>query len=359
MKLTFILFIASRLGYVSPQEECTTINGEVGACVHLLECPIIFAALANAKQSAVGTLDKHFCKAGKRDMVCCKRVSLNNPYLLTNTYNITNRAYCGFQHSDDYYHPDNEVSIFEFPWLALIVLHISDKNEYRSFPICSGTLISQRYVLTSTDCLTKHQDDRISVRLGKFSTETRSKADCFENKLFNTSECSDSEEFEVTKRILHPYRVGFTYNNNIALLRLARNVQYSDVIRPICLPDHTNLSPIKSGTTLFVSGWNDQFFVKGNTTKRKISTTLITNEQCGGLLRTTITPYNLCTIGRRNNTESQCYLDKGGPLVFPYKNQWFLEGVLSEFAGRCDNSAPLIFMKVFQYLEWIYDNMQE
>ncbi|XP_031350098.1 chymotrypsin-like protease CTRL-1 [Photinus pyralis] len=357
MKLVFIL-VCSALGTVSA-EECTTNNGEVGTCTTLLECPIIFAALANPNKSAIDILDKHFCKPGKRDMVCCTKSSSKRPHIQHSIPNISNRLYCGLQHSDDYFHPINEVSIYEFPWLALIILHVNDKDETRSFAICSGTLINERYVLTSTDCLIKHNNDRISVRLGKFRTEDKSRADCVENKMYNTSECSDSAEYEVAKRILHPHRIGFTYNNNIALLRLAKNVQYSDAIRPICLRESDYPNSPTIGSTLFLSGWNDQFFVKGNTTKRKISTTLISNEQCSALLRTTITSYNICTANRRANTESQCYLDKGGPLVFSYKNQWFLEGVLSEFSGRCDNTVPLIFMRVSQYLEWIYDSMQE
>ncbi|KAF5294517.1 hypothetical protein FQA39_LY13371 [Lamprigera yunnana] len=347
--------------FVDGDEYCTTPTGNVGACVSLLECPRVLSALANPKREALGNLDKYFCsKSGKRDKVCCDVVNYRNvhePFLRVNTSNkLMSHLYCGLQHTDDYVHPENEVSIDEFPWLALILLKVFDKGQMHVFPICTGTLINNKYVLTSNDCVSKHSESSLTVHLGKFNIENKTMADCVEHMSYNVTECSDSEEFEVGKLILHPYRVAYTYNNDLALLKLARNVIFSDYIRPVCLPTfETKFAEI--GDRLYVTGWNDQFFVKGKPTKKKVSTVLLSNERCSSMLRTTITGYNICTIGYSNNTEAQCYLDKGGPLMFANRDRWHLEGILSEFSGRCDNSGPLIFMRTSQYLEWIYDNV--
>lgn len=66
-----------------------------------------------------------------------------------------------------------------------------------------------------------------SVRLGEFDNSQRTKTDCVDVPLYNTTECSTSEDYEIEERILHPFRVGFTYNNDIALLRLNKNVHFT------------------------------------------------------------------------------------------------------------------------------------
>ncbi|KAF5296962.1 hypothetical protein FQR65_LT10114 [Abscondita terminalis] len=362
MRFKIILFFyATFFTAFANEDGCVTPNGNVGVCVDLLRCPNVLSALANPKREWQAVLNKYFCaKNGKRDKVCCQNVdhrNIHSPSQVTARNVFANDAYCGLQHSDDYAHPKTEVTIDEFPWLALILLKASDRSLTRKFPVCTGVLINTRYVLTSSDCLLPHTTNSLSVLLGKFSLENNASSDCVKNIFYSITECSDSEEFEIEERILHPYRVAYTYNNDLALLRLGKTVVFSDYIRPVCLPT-ADRKFANVNDKLYVSGWNDQNFIKGKTTKKKIVTTLISNELCGRILRTTVTGYNICSIGTPNNTEAQCYLDKGGPLVFSDKNQWHVEGILSEYSGRCDNSAPLIFMRVSQYLEWIYDNIR-
>lgn len=89
------------------------------------------------------------------------------------------------------------------------------------------------------------------VRLGEWDTSTEQ--DCEEDN------CSDPvRNVPVVGRIPHPdYQIhSRTQENDIALLRLAYSVQFSDWVRPICLPLSQNVRNRNyDGVSLVVAGW--------------------------------------------------------------------------------------------------------
>lgn len=124
-------------------------------------------ALANPEKSNIDFLNNIFCSNDprKRNAVCCTSIGQQSVYYMdekeeniTIEENLLNKNFCGLQHSDDYIRNDNDTSIDEFPWLALII-HVRVSNGVTYFiPLCSGALINYRYVITSTDCLQKHSN---------------------------------------------------------------------------------------------------------------------------------------------------------------------------------------------------------
>lgn len=89
------------------------------------------------------------------------------------------------------------------------------------------------------------------VRLGEWDTATNQ--DCEEDN------CSDPVlDIPVSERTPHPdYQIhSRTQENDIALLRLARSVQFTDWIRPICLPTSPNVRNRNyDNFPLVVAGW--------------------------------------------------------------------------------------------------------
>ena len=55
------------------------------------------------------------------------------------------------------------------------------------------------------------------------------------------------------KIILHEKFDKFTYDNDIALLRLAKHIKFTPTIRPACLPDREETYAV--GTLCTVTGW--------------------------------------------------------------------------------------------------------
>lgn len=117
-------------------------------------------------------------------------------------------------------------------------------------------LIHKNYVLTASHCvngkdLTQLKWQLAAVRLGEWDTATD--RDCEDDY------CADPVlDIPVTELIPHESYVpaSKTQENDIALLRLARSVAFSDFVRPICLPFAQNLrNQNYNGLPLEVAGW--------------------------------------------------------------------------------------------------------
>lgn len=92
---------------------------------------------------------------------------------------------------------------------------------------------------------------RSAVRLGEW--DTTQEIDCeYED------DCADPvQDIHVSEAIPHEgyLPTSETQENDIALLRLERPVQYSEYIRPICLPVSQSLSLNLDGVPFSVAGW--------------------------------------------------------------------------------------------------------
>ncbi|XP_020815031.1 serine protease easter-like [Drosophila serrata] len=110
--------------------------------------------------------------------------------------------------------------MFGNPWMAYVL---------SSNKACGGSLITNRFVLTAAHCLTYQF---MEVFLGDFDISSRtdcSARGCMPNAL----------RVPVDQQIPHSRYVHFT-RDDIALLRLAGSVRYTDFIRPICLLTNSN-----------------------------------------------------------------------------------------------------------------------
>ncbi|KAB0799854.1 hypothetical protein PPYR_07734 [Photinus pyralis] len=349
-------------------ERCHTPYNETGECMHLVDCPKLNDAFANASPSNVDALEDFVCEYEYEDSdgdfytlkVCCGiepnfKIPPETPDV---NLEISNFKYCGLQHRDDYYLSSDLISVDEFPWLAVIVnATLPDQRD----AICGGTLITERYVLTSGQCDSQfYEDDKIMVRLGDYTLKNLT--DCVQLNQFDLLDCSDVQEYEVEEEIVHPFYNRFTFINDIALLRLDKRVSLTDYVRPICLPkSQEDLATY--GETLYTTGFgSNKMGTDSSTIKKKIRTTLIPIEVCKEKLKllsliTPLTAYQICSEDFKNSTDVTCFGDEGGPVMHSKKHRWFIEGISSSYG--CGNDQPQTHLKVFKYLKWIRFNVRD
>lgn len=119
----------------------------------------------------------------------------------------------------------------EFPHIALIKLKGKARGQYRSEMKCVGSLISDRYVLTSTYCVSSDLNYQINVELGVIN--------------INSIDLS-MNSFKV---------IEVTIKYGITLLKLNRKVTFNEFIIPACLyPDK------KASTEFLLTGWTGDWF---------------------------------------------------------------------------------------------------
>uniref|UniRef100_A0A671NPC7 Transmembrane serine protease 5 n=1 Tax=Sinocyclocheilus anshuiensis TaxID=1608454 RepID=A0A671NPC7_9TELE len=140
-----------------------------------------------------------------------------------------------------------------------------------------------------------------------------------------------------------------THDNDIALVKLRTLLNFSDTIRPVCLPKYD--CDLPGGTQCWISGWGYTQPDDGTAPVPLISTKKC-NSSC--MYNGEITPRMLCA-GYTEGKVDACQGDSGGPLVCQDENVWRLVGVVSWGTGCAEPNHPGVYTKVAEFLEWIYE----
>lgn len=278
-------------------------------------------------------------------------IIIDNVLPSSNSDLLASRRNCGFQHSDDYVRDNDKISLDEFPWVAQL-LYDEDRRAK-----CVGSLINRRYVLTAAQCLKASNTKITGIRFGDYDVTTDK--DCTNDTRFG-EECSDPvQEFGIEELIPHPKFSTATAANDIGLIRLSKNVDYSVYVRPICLPT-ANTEELNGEEQLAVSGWGLTSLLGDETKiKKKISARLLSLDKCRSLYdgeRKSVTVDHLCAVEGQDSFT--CQGDSGAPLMLSVKNQWEQVGLVS-FGKLCGIEFPTIYVKITSYLDWITNNMHK
>lgn len=175
---------------------------------------------------------------------------------------------CGTQKIDieDKIFGGNRTKIDEYPWIVPLFF---TKNHGKGVTNnCGGSLLSKRYVLSAAHCMlfpTKQKRQFVNVklkfvRLGEWSLETPE--DCGLSLSGNEVCAPPHLDIPALKNITHEnYSAdNISQYNDIALIEMstdeAYTFEYSDFIKPICLPLNPDLWSASYENELFdVAGW--------------------------------------------------------------------------------------------------------
>ncbi|KAF2905060.1 hypothetical protein ILUMI_01114 [Ignelater luminosus] len=241
---------------------------------------------------------------------------------------------------DKYFRP------VEFPHLALIGFEGKDKETLWH---CTGSLISEEFVLTAAHCLHHFiYGEPKYVRIGSLNLTAN----------FGKSRLQD---FSIVQSFRHPsYKPPLLYND-IALLKLNKKVVFDIDVKPACL--ETNQSLDLSNRKLTAVNVASMASLKDDTIW-ETSVEYSTHHECNNAYRNrqgiwlkhgVMNDTQICAV-QNNKYSDLCQHDNGGPLQIVNKEQYYLYnvvGVTSAVKPCGIENIPDIYTKVSNYIEWI------
>ncbi|XP_017125720.1 serine protease grass-like [Drosophila elegans] len=233
-----------------------------------------------------------------------------------------------------------DAEIFSNPWMVILLKDLK--------MICGGTLITSRFVLTAANC-----DSPSKVRLGEYdreSSEDCSPAGCIQR----------SYDVDIERLISHSLfgkNLG-DFKHDIALVKLAQEVEFSDSVRPICLLVNEQVG--RTPTSFNVTGWG-KTDGDGNGS-RILQTATLSNIN----LKKCIDYFGMedldeSQICAGSSTADTCTGDSGAPLtaelIYGKIPRVFQFGIASFGAISCDGTS--VYTNVTHYINWITSTIDQ
>ncbi|XP_077467109.1 transmembrane protease serine 5 isoform X2 [Stigmatopora argus] len=233
-----------------------------------------------------------------------------------------------------------EATLGRWPWQ--VSLYYSNRHT------CGGSIITSQWIITAAHCVHNYRLPQVSSWAVYTGVVTRSLAK-------TTARMGHAvEKIVYNKNYNH-----LSHDSDIALMKLRTPLNFSDTVRPVCLPQYDYDPP--GGTQCWISGWGytQPDGVHSSDTLKEAPIPIISTNKCNSscMYNGEITPQMLCA-GYTEGKVDACQGDSGGPLVCQDDNVWRLIGVVSWGNGCAEPNHPGVYTKVVTFLEWIYEMME-
>ena len=201
-----------------------------------------------------------------------------------------------------------------WPWIVYLTNPLSPRT------FCTGFIISERFVLTSTLCVAQYGFN-VTVTVGATNFQS----------LWGGINVTNSTSIT-------------NLANGISIVTLMTNLTYNSIVKPCCLT--TSLSQPAIGTHGVIAGW-------GETSANAIGTPamnlqqavvqVVSPNQCGTGSTLGAIDTMLCASF---NSVAACPIDAGGPLMVNMNNRWTCVGVITKQTS-CQNQISFVRIAPF------------
>ncbi|XP_074897739.1 coagulation factor XI-like isoform X3 [Buteo buteo] len=223
----------------------------------------------------------------------------------------------------------------EWPWQVSLHVKLSRQRH-----LCGGSIISNQWILTAAHCVMSLENPNIwRVYAG----------------ILKQSEINeDTPFFKVEEIIVHPQYKYAQTGYDIALMKLDKPMNFTDLQLPICLPSKEDANILY--TDCWVIGWGYRK-EKGRVEDilQKATVPLMSKEECQARYRKRRIGDKVICAGYDEGGRDACKGDSGGPLSCKHEEVWYLVGITSWGEGCARPRQPGVYTKVAEYSDWILE----